>query len=278
MKERRDPPPGRPKTDQPPRGAATREAAERGGTRFTDDYLGYLLGQANHALFKEFDAQVREAGLGSLEWRVLAVLSGESPMAVGQLAHEVLSQQPTVTKLLQRLAHAGLIEPRANVVHCGSPLARFTFTQRTVEAGANGLPTAWRWGAPVTSRTSPLNERIVDCENRPLHDPWVETPRLSSFRRSATTHHPTATDYFAKRYRHPQTKLQVPRSKLQCRMPQLGVWILVFVWSLDPGVWSFYLVNTENIFVRGIIPLRHSSHEWQACGWAAIDTARICWV
>lgn len=71
--------------------------------RFTADYLGYLLGQANHALFKDFDAQVREAGLNSLEWRVLAVLSDESPMAVGRLAHEVLSQQPTVTKLLQRL-------------------------------------------------------------------------------------------------------------------------------------------------------------------------------
>lgn len=109
MKERRDPPPGRAKADQPPGGAATREAAARGAPRFTDDYLGYLLGQANHALFKEFDAQVREAGLGSLEWRVLAVLSGESPMAVGRLAHEVLSQQPTVTKLLQRLVAQGWV-------------------------------------------------------------------------------------------------------------------------------------------------------------------------
>ncbi|NCT98259.1 MAG: winged helix-turn-helix transcriptional regulator [Comamonadaceae bacterium] len=109
MKERRDPPPGRAKADQPPGGAATREAAARGAPRFTDDYLGYLLGQANHALFKEFDAQVREAGLGSLEWRVLAVLSGESPMAVGRLAHEVLSQQPTVTKLLQRLVVQGWV-------------------------------------------------------------------------------------------------------------------------------------------------------------------------
>ncbi len=71
--------------------------------RFVDDYLGYLLGQANHALFKDFEAAVRAAGLSSLEWRVLATLSGQPPMAVGQLAHEVLSQQPTVTKLVQRL-------------------------------------------------------------------------------------------------------------------------------------------------------------------------------
>ncbi len=76
-------------------------------TRFIDNYLGYLLGQANHALFKAFDAQVRQAGLGSLEWRVLATLLEQPPMSIGQLTDEVLSQQPTVTKLVQRLAAQG---------------------------------------------------------------------------------------------------------------------------------------------------------------------------
>jgi DNA-binding MarR family transcriptional regulator len=77
------------------------------GPRFIDNYLGYLLGQANHALFKDFDAAVKQAGLGSLEWRVLATLSDQPPMPIGQLAQEVLSQQPTVTKLAQRLAAQG---------------------------------------------------------------------------------------------------------------------------------------------------------------------------
>ncbi|WP_366834151.1 MarR family winged helix-turn-helix transcriptional regulator, partial [Hydrogenophaga sp.] len=105
-------PPGRPKAEQPPRGAATRAAVERGGARFTDDYLGYLLGQANHALFKDFDAVVRDAGLSSIEWRALATLTGRPPMPVGQLAFEVLSQQPTVTKLVQRLAAQGWVALR----------------------------------------------------------------------------------------------------------------------------------------------------------------------
>lgn len=78
-------------------------------TRFVDDYLGYLLGQANHALFKDFEAVVRAAGLGSLEWRVLATLSDQAPMSIGQLAQEVLSQQPTVTKLVQRLEANGWV-------------------------------------------------------------------------------------------------------------------------------------------------------------------------
>jgi len=33
--------------------------------RFVDEYLGYLLGQANHALYKDFDVHVRAAGLSS---------------------------------------------------------------------------------------------------------------------------------------------------------------------------------------------------------------------
>lgn len=80
--------------------------------RFIDDYLGYLLGQANHALFKDFDAVVRAAGLGSLDWRVLATLSAQAPIPVGQLAQDVLSQQPTVTKLVQRLASHGWVRLR----------------------------------------------------------------------------------------------------------------------------------------------------------------------
>jgi DNA-binding MarR family transcriptional regulator len=72
--------------------------------RFVDGYLGYLLGQANHALYKDFDAHVRAAGLSSIEWRVLATLHDSEPLTISQLAREVLSKQPTVTKLVQRMA------------------------------------------------------------------------------------------------------------------------------------------------------------------------------
>jgi DNA-binding MarR family transcriptional regulator len=108
------PPPGRSKAAPPSQGAASREAVASGDARFTDDYLGYLLGQANHALFKDFDALVRGAGLSGIEWRVLATLTGQPPMAVGQLALEVLSQQPTVTKLVQRLAAQGWVALRGD--------------------------------------------------------------------------------------------------------------------------------------------------------------------
>jgi DNA-binding MarR family transcriptional regulator len=82
--------------------------------RFVDDYLGYLLGQANYALYKDFDAQVRAAGLSSIEWRVLATLHDSPPLTVGQLAQEVLSKQPTVTKLVQRMAEQGWVGLQAD--------------------------------------------------------------------------------------------------------------------------------------------------------------------
>ena len=79
------------------------------GARFIDGYLGYLLGQANHALYKDFDGHERAAGLSSIEWRVLATLHDSPPLTVSQLAHEVLSKQPTVTKLVQRMADQGWV-------------------------------------------------------------------------------------------------------------------------------------------------------------------------
>jgi DNA-binding MarR family transcriptional regulator len=84
------------------------------GERFVDNYLGYLLGQANHALYKDFDAHVRARGLSSIEWRVLATLHDGEPLTVSQLALEVLSKQPTVTKLVQRMADQGWVTLHAD--------------------------------------------------------------------------------------------------------------------------------------------------------------------
>ena len=85
---------------------------ERG--RFVDGYLGYLLGQANHALYKDFDSHVRAAGLSSIEWRVLATLHDSAALPISQLAHEVLSKQPTVTKLVQRMCEQGWVVLQAD--------------------------------------------------------------------------------------------------------------------------------------------------------------------
>lgn len=86
--------------------------------RFVGSYLGYLLGQASHAVYRDFENAIAEQGLTHIAWRVLAVLhdasmvagSNEPGVPIGRLAHDVLSKQPTVTKLVQRMADDGLVE------------------------------------------------------------------------------------------------------------------------------------------------------------------------
>ena len=84
------------------------------GRTFVRDYLAYLLGQANHAVYKDFEARVRAAGLSSTEWRVLATLSDGDGLTIGELAGDVLAQLPTLTKLVDRMARAGLVERRGD--------------------------------------------------------------------------------------------------------------------------------------------------------------------
>ena len=76
---------------------------------FVDDYLAYLLARASHLISSEFHAVVEASGLSLMEWRVMASLSGKDALSVGELADIVLAKQPTVTKLVGRMAEAGWV-------------------------------------------------------------------------------------------------------------------------------------------------------------------------
>ncbi len=78
--------------------------------RFIDDYLLYLLARASHLISAEFHQELRKRGLSVPVWRVLASLVG-SPTGetVTGLAEVCLLQQPTMTKLLDRMVRDGLV-------------------------------------------------------------------------------------------------------------------------------------------------------------------------
>ncbi|AKC71651.1 MarR family winged helix-turn-helix transcriptional regulator [Pandoraea oxalativorans] len=76
-------------------------------TPFVDDYLLYLLARASALVSDEFHREVAAAGLGVLEWRVLATLSDGQARIINQLADIVLAKQPTVTKVVDRLEASG---------------------------------------------------------------------------------------------------------------------------------------------------------------------------
>ncbi len=109
--------------------------------RFVGSYLGYLLGQANHAVYRDFENAITAQGLTHIAWRVLAVLhdAALSPgepagVAIGQLAHDVLAKQPTVTKLVQRMAEEGLVALHADAADQRRTLVVATDTGRRIAA------------------------------------------------------------------------------------------------------------------------------------------------
>ena len=76
---------------------------------FVDSYLPYLLARASFTISSEFHAQVEATGLTVSEWRILASLSGVKQRTVGELADIVLAKQPTVTKMILRMASDNLV-------------------------------------------------------------------------------------------------------------------------------------------------------------------------
>ena len=88
----------------------TQPVANPAPTRFIDDYLLYLMARASHAVSDEFHGQLRRRGISVPVWRVLASLVGSRGETVTGLAEICLLQQPTMTKLLDRMVRDGLVQ------------------------------------------------------------------------------------------------------------------------------------------------------------------------
>ena len=81
------------------------------GKSFIDDYLLYLLARASHQASRQFHAVIKAQGVPVPQWRVLAALD-DGPRTIGDLAEITLIQQPTLTKLIDRMARDGLVRRR----------------------------------------------------------------------------------------------------------------------------------------------------------------------
>ncbi|RYY95735.1 MAG: MarR family transcriptional regulator [Comamonadaceae bacterium] len=78
--------------------------------RFVDDYLPALLAQASHLISAEFHKVARQHGFSVSEWRVMASLAGGKALSIGELAQVAVMKQPTVTRMLDRMAAQGHVE------------------------------------------------------------------------------------------------------------------------------------------------------------------------
>ncbi|MBP0462675.1 MarR family transcriptional regulator [Roseomonas sp. PWR1] len=83
--------------------------SQNAAPRFVDDYLLSLLARASFVVSSEFHDRLRARGVSVPVWRVLATLSG-GPETVTALAEACLLQQPTMTKVLDRMERDGVVK------------------------------------------------------------------------------------------------------------------------------------------------------------------------
>ncbi len=96
-------------TDQPPSGPKPRRSHRKHEAAFLDDFLLYLLARASAEASAGFHDLVRKRGLSVREWRVMFTLA-DGPCTVGEMATRTLMQQPTLTKLVDRMEAAGTVK------------------------------------------------------------------------------------------------------------------------------------------------------------------------
>ena len=85
------------------------DQASKSGRIPAAPFLPDLLARASHIVVQGFAAELGRRGTSLPVWRVLAALSTDSGMAVTALAEACLLQQPTMTKLLDRMVRDGLV-------------------------------------------------------------------------------------------------------------------------------------------------------------------------
>lgn len=83
-----------------------------GETSFVSSYLSALLAQASHLFSSQFHSQLKRYGIAVPTWRVLAILSDAQGKPIGEIARLGLYNQPTTSKIIDRLTAEGLVERR----------------------------------------------------------------------------------------------------------------------------------------------------------------------
>ena len=72
--------------------------------------LTLLLDQAQRRVSRALDRALGEVGASAEQWRVLDRLSDESGRPIGELAQHLDMNPPTMTKLIDRMVAAGLVQ------------------------------------------------------------------------------------------------------------------------------------------------------------------------
>ena len=145
------------------------EVAGNGQSRpFLEERLSDLLAQADHLMTERLYSQARWRRIGLIEWRVLAVLSHQDGLTMSELAQRVLTKQPTLTKAIDRMERAGLVQRRTpdqdrrRTLVLLTERGRETATPLVVDARAQETTVVTEQGEANTRQLKILLRQLID--------------------------------------------------------------------------------------------------------------------
>lgn len=151
----------------PTRAKSKRRPAGGNEPRFLDDFLLYLLARASSEASAGFHDLVRKRGLSVGEWRVMFTLQ-DGPCTVGEMAARTLMQQPTLTKLLDRMEAAGTVRRQVDPKDGRRVLISLTPAGRTHNDAL--MPLAAAHEAALLSGYTPADSAALKTALRKLID------------------------------------------------------------------------------------------------------------
>ncbi|MCP4330188.1 MAG: MarR family transcriptional regulator [Alphaproteobacteria bacterium] len=77
-----------------------------------DDFLPYLLNRISNRLNTDLSEELRTIGVTLPYWRVLAVLHVKDGRSIGELSVYTITEQSTLSRIVDRMAQARLVERR----------------------------------------------------------------------------------------------------------------------------------------------------------------------
>ncbi len=76
--------------------------------------IGFLLNDSARLFRRAFNARARDSGMTALQWRLLIYLRRNEGIRQGPLAELIEVEPITLSRMVDRLAEAGLVERRAD--------------------------------------------------------------------------------------------------------------------------------------------------------------------
>lgn len=140
-----------------------------------DDFLPYLLNRISNRLNQRMSDDLKKIGQTTQSYRVLSILTARDGRSINELSVYSMTEQPTLSKIVERMERSGLVERRQSDED--GRIVNVYLTKSGIAAYAKILPFALEhYNRAIEGLSSNDHEMVVSLLHRVL-----ENVRRSAF-------------------------------------------------------------------------------------------------